>query len=210
MVIRLRVSNLDAWCKFLEPEIPEWEVEQEDFIAQLRGETEPNDAMLAGTAFHALMETANLGDEHGHAVSQGFTFAFTEEIAIELPVTRESEISRIYDTPSGPVLLTGHIDGQLADGTVIDYKLTKTFDAERYADSMQWRAYLDIIGARRFRYIAIENKLEDRHVIVRGAHTLDFWAYPEMHADVQQRVAELAEFVVRHVPEKCDAEEVAA
>lgn len=202
-MIRLRVSMLDAWVAFVEPEREEFEVETEDFVAQLKREAPPNEAMLAGTAFHALLERLSEGEqvdaegvEHG-----GFLFRFDADYDLHLPAMREHETPpMVFETPVGPASLQGRVDNR--DGwTVTDYKLTGRFDAERYGRSLQWRAYLLLTGCRRFRYLAFENKRKGSDVWIHAVHELDFWSYPEMREDVARRVCELAEFVAVHVPE---------
>ena len=206
-MIRLRVSDLDAWVRYAEPEREEWAVSTEDFIAGLLRQAEPNEAMLAGTAFHTLMEKAVEGVEYGAFEGvevDGFRFHFDGDFAVPLPAMREHETpERIFHTPYGPASLQGRVDAR--DGfTVADYKLTGRFDAERYAKSMQWRAYLLLTGCRRFRYLAFENKRKDADVFIHAVDPLEFWAYPEMEADVTGRVTELAEFVYANVPEKLE------
>ena len=209
-MIRLRASNLDAWVRFIEPERPEFEVSAEDFIAQLRGEMEPNDAMLSGTAFHSLLERLRVGAvvaNDGLEVD-GFRFFFDADYDLAIPAVREVQApERLFLTPSGPVVLTGRPDAR--DGfTVTDYKLTGRFDAERYGDSLQWRTYLLLAGCRRFRYVAFECKRKERDVFIHSVHELDFWRYEGMEADVERRVAELAEFVAAHVPEMVTEEPI--
>lgn len=201
-MIRLRVSNLDQWVNYLEPEIEAFEVSTEEFISQLKREAPANDAMLAGTAFHSLLERVKAGAEIEDGVEvDGFTFRFDTDYDLYIPPVREEETPlRVFDTPAGPASLQGRTDAR--DGwTVIDYKLTSRFNAERYGKSMQWRAYLLLTGARRFRYLAFENKRKERDVVIRDIHELDFWRYDGMEEEVERRVRELAEFVYAHVPE---------
>jgi hypothetical protein len=208
-VIRLRVSDLDQWLAYVEPEREQFELSTDELLARLTDTREPTPDMLAGSAFHALLEHANEGDEWGPMEGverDGFRFRFDIDHDLALPAEREPAIiEHTVDTPSGKVLLRGRIDGRDAGGTVVDYKLTGRFDAERYGRSLQWRAYLLMTGARRFRYLAFENRRKDTDVWIYGVHPLDFWPYPEMARDVHQRVCELAEFVVRHVPERVKA-----
>jgi predicted ester cyclase len=85
--------------------------------------------------------------------------------------------------------------------TVRDQKLTESLDVEgRYIDSMQWRAYLAMLGAKQFIYDVFVGKVvpEEQTVLVREYHKLTFYAYPEIQADVTRAVCELAEVVARH------------
>lgn len=200
-MIRLRVTDLDLWVRFLEPEREEFEVSLDDFLRQMRRESPATPDMKAGQAFHTLMERAQTGETLDGGLTgieqDGFYFHFTEDFEVELPRGREDSVERIYQTPSGAVLLRGKVDAS-DPVTVTDYKLSSTFDAERYAASLQWRAYLDMTGAKRFRYLVFEGRRDERgDVWIYGLHRLEFWSYPEMHADVERRVGELADFLRR-------------
>lgn len=204
-MIRLRVSDLDQWVCYVEPALEQFEISTEDFLAMMRREAPPTDDMRAGSALHALLEHASEGDEFGSMEGverDGFWFRFDGSFSLALPAWREPEImEHVFDTPSGPVLLRGRIDGRDVHETVIDYKLSASFDAERYAGSLQWRAYLLMTGARRFRYVEFQAKRKGDDVWVYDMHELVFWRYPDMEVDVYRRVAELAEFVRANVPE---------
>lgn len=204
-MIRLRVSDLDAWVRFVEPERPEFEVSTDDFLAYMRRESGQTEEMLAGVAFHSLLETAKIGDEIDCLFGvehDGFRFRFDGDLHLPLPAEREPEVMEsVYSTRVGPVLLRGRIDAAPMPRFLDDYKLTfSPFDAERYADSLQWRAYLDMKPGIRFRYLVFEATRRNRDVSIFGVHELTFWSYPEMHREVCDRVGQLAEFVRDHVP----------
>jgi hypothetical protein len=152
---------------------------------------------------HGRGQCAQAGDEIGSADVNGFTFYFADDISIALPPVRELSVEKKYATPHGIVLLRGRLDGD--DGhTVHDHKLTFSgLDVERYAESLQWKAYLDMTGRRRFQYNVFIGKLskDEREVTVSECHSFEFWPYPEMGDEVHQRVCELAEFVSKYVPE---------
>lgn len=201
-MIRLRVSDLDSWIRFVEPAMPEFEVSLEDFLAQMRRESIPSEDMRCGQAFHTMLEKATSGDYFDGEEVEGFTFSFGGNFEVAIPAEREAMIEKVYETKFGPVLLRGKFDGR-DSGIVTDYKLTtSTFDAERYAESLQWRAYLDMTGDRQFRYLVFQAKRRDRDVWVHDVHPLTFWAYPQMSSDVAKRVEELAEFVSLHLPDE--------
>lgn len=203
-MIRLRVSDLDQWVRYVEPAMEQFEISTEEFLRMMRREEPPTDDMLAGSALHSLLEHAKEGDEFDCLVGverDGFRFRFEGDFTLPLPIEREPEVmERVFETLSGPVLLRGRIDGREADETITDYKLSSSFDAERYAGSLQWRAYLLMTGARRFKYVVFQSKRTEHDVWVYEMHQLVFWRYPEMEADVHRRVGELAEFVAAHVP----------
>lgn len=217
-MIRLRVTDLDQWLKYTEPEQEEFEISTEDFIAYLRREDSPGEAMIIGRAFHSALENqtgelrmlAAAWAQKGNPVEldeleqDGYRFQFLADCPIDVPLFREQMVEKEYHSKHGPVLLRGKLDG-LSGIDAIDYKLTfSQFNAERYAASMQWRAYLDMTGARRFRYGVFRGKpdrIDPATIKVEEFHPFDQWTYPGIGADVQRRVSQLADFVASHVPE---------
>ena len=201
-MIRLRVSDLDAWLRYAEPEREEWEVSTEEILTYFRRESEPTPPMMAGMAFHEVMERAQEGEELDYVEADGFGFTFADDLgSVALAQEREESCERVYDTPSGPVLLRGRVDGRTGI-EVVDYKLTGgQFDAERLSRSMQWRCYLDMTGSVRFRYEVFRAKIKPPEVYVYAVESLTFWRYPEMRRDIIATLSDLAAFVRTHVPE---------
>ena len=101
--------------------------------------------------------------------------------------------------------LVGKVDA-LHGFAVRDYKLTEKFDAERYADSYQWWAYLSMFNATKFIYDVFVGRYgDDQRVTITDYHQLAFYAYPGMESDVTREVAGLAEIVAKHLPERAAA-----
>lgn len=200
-MIRLSVTDLDSYLYWKGSE----DMEFEALLTRLRGQEPPNASMLAGRAFHTLLENASEGGEFFAAEQDGIRFDFAIEQEIALPVIRELKAEHVMQTPSGPVTLVGKVDG-LQGITVNDYKLTERFDAERYADSYQWRSYLWMFGAKRFVYDIFVCRYDTDRVYVFDYHRLPLCAYPGMAEDVQREVCGLAEIVAKHVPQKIMAE----
>lgn len=194
-MIRLSVTDLDGFLYWRESE-----QDLSALVSRLRGQVEPTPQMLAGRAFHKLFETAEPGEILTHEVD-GFRFDFAIDSAIALPSIRELKGEVVFDTPAGPVTLVGKVDA-MNGTTIIDYKLTERFDAERYADSYQWRAYLTMFGGQVFHYETFVCRYDGPRVTVYDNHPIRFYAYPSMRDDVRRLVGELAEIVVKHVPEK--------
>lgn len=194
-MIRLSVTDLDSYHYWLGSDM-----ELDALLTRLRGEEPPGPNMLAGRAFHKLLETSGACDLPS-AVVDGVEFDFVLEQEIALPLIRELKAEKVFETPSGPVTLVGKVDG-LQGITVHDYKLTERFEAERYADSYQWRCYLTMFGAKQFVYDVFQCRYSDDRVTVYEYHRLPLAAYPGMETDVYREVCSLAGFVARYVPQK--------
>lgn len=203
-VIRLRASDLDQWVRFIEPEPDGYEISLAQFMASMRRQVPATPQMNAGSAFHKVLELASDGAEIDAQIVDGFEFSFPGHLTLALPAYRELPVEKLYQTPSGPVLLRGRVDGE-EDISVTDYKLTfGSLDVEKYAGSLQWMAYLDMMpGKRRFDYHVFTAYMNKKctEVEVKEHHPFTFWAFLGMHAIVYRRVCELAEFVSMHVPE---------
>lgn len=198
-MIRLSVTDLDSYLYWRESE----DMDLEALLKRLRGEEPPTPAMMAGRAFHKLFEESEPGDLRAASVDD-FDFVFALDCEIAIPEVRELKGEIALATPSGPVTLVGKVDA-LHGMTVHDFKLTERFDAERYADSYQWRSYLTMFNASTFVYDVFVGRYDDERVTVYDYHRLKFHAYPGMRADVEREVSGLAEIVARYVPQKVSA-----
>ncbi len=177
-------------------------MEFEELLKRLRGEQEETVQMRTGKAFHKMLEHApEEGEIYSHVID-GIRFTFAIDEAMVLAPIRELKAEHVLQTPSGPVTLVGKVDSM--EGLVIhDYKLTERFEAERYADSYQWRAYLTMFGARRFVYdVFVGKHNDDGSVYIHDYHRFPVEAYPAMESDVLRAVSGLAEIVAKHVPQK--------
>lgn len=195
-MIRLSVTDLDGYLYWLGNEA----AELGELITRLRGQEEPTVQMRAGRAFHKVFEESKAGEIQTIA-ADGFTFDFAIDRDIAVPDVRELKGEIVLPTHVGPVTLVGKVDA-LNGATVIDYKLTERFEAERYADSYQWRAYLLMFSGTRFDYEVFQARYGDDAIVIYDHHPLSFYAYPGMREDVLTLVSSLAEIVVKHVPEK--------
>lgn len=198
-MIRLSVTDLDSYLYWRSSE----DMDFEALLMRLRGQELPGPNMLAGRAFHKMLETADESELFASTVD-GIRFDFAIEQEIALPQIREPKAEKRFHTPSGAVTLVGKVDG-LHGTTVTDYKLTERFDVERYADSYQWRSYLTMFGATRFVYDVFVCRYDDDRVYVFDYHRFPLYAYPGMAEDVQREVCGLAEIVLKHVPTKIQA-----
>ncbi|HYE57624.1 MAG TPA: hypothetical protein VD948_03920, partial [Rhodothermales bacterium] len=155
-MIRLSVTDLESFRY--------WKASEDstvaDLVAKLTRAEPPTPQMQAGAAFARLMEHAGERSMDEEQVD-GWTFYFDVESELALPAVRELKGEMVIETPSGPVTLVGKVDG--FDGKVYDQKLTERWEAERYVDSLQWRAYLVMFGAREFVYDVFRARYEYVH-----------------------------------------------
>jgi len=195
-VIRLSVTDLETFRYWKDRD----DATLDDLLQELAHKDAPTPAMEAGRAFAKLFEHAKEGDLFSCEVDGwGFTFDLHEEIA--LPAVRELKAEVLFQTPSGPVTLVGKVDG--LDGAVHDQKLTDRYDVEgKYVDSLQWRAYLVMFGAKKFVYDIFVGRRNDarKDVTIYEYHPVPFYTYPGIQQDVQRAVDELAGIVARHMP----------
>lgn len=152
MAMRVSVTNLEAFRLFRDEE---W-MTYDRLMASLAG-TEPQDVkMAASAAFHDILRDIGPGDVD--RLSRGrFTFNLSRvEGTLILQPLRELRAYKVYNVLGEDVTVSGRVDA--SDGVMVsDHKIKfGQFDAEGYADSMQWRLYLDMIRGYSFNYNVFE------------------------------------------------------
>jgi hypothetical protein len=196
-VIRLSVTTLESFAYWKDKE----DATNEDLLREIAHVTPPTRNMKAGRAWAKLWERSTPG-EFDVAVEDGWRFVFDLDAEIYVPPIRELKIEEVFQTPSGPVTLVGKVDS-FEGITVRDQKLTERFEIEeRYTDSIQWRCYLAMLKARKFVYDVFVGKYDDTDDEVRivDYHQVPFYSYPNIRADVEAAVCELAEIVAKYQP----------
>jgi len=201
MIPTFRVSHVAAFARWREDE----ESDVGWLISQIRTD-EPTEAMLKGTAFHKALETVKDGWEGDRITSGGYTFAFTCDVTISLPETRETRRGKDY----GGIIISGQADA-IGGKVIVDHKTTQRFDAEKYLEGHQWRYYLDIFEADRFDWYAWEMaEVEPMAYEVFGFHKLSQYRYPELERDCRELALDFKRFADRFLPDYSFQPEVAA
>src|SRR5579859_7493831 len=180
--MRISVTHLDQLAYFHASDGEPWEMSLDELVRRLLNQEPPSPAMAAGTAFHSILENAKAGDELREVERDGFKFRF--------------------EVDGETVTLSGQVDA-FTGWRVDDHKLTERLDAEKYADSWQWRAYLSLYGCDEFRYNIFECYLRERENvrIVHSYHPLTFYRYPDMESDLQRAVEQFTHFVRTYAPQ---------
>lgn len=198
-MIRISASDLESLRYWKNDE----DSTLEDLLRRLRHEEPPSEQMEAGRAFAKFMEHAREAEVQSAEID-GWEFFFDLEAEMKISPIRELKAEVVYETPYGPVTLVGMVDG-LHGLMVVDQKLTGRWDPEKYMDSLQWRCYLDMFKAKRFRYDIFVGKYAGRRITITEYHPMDFWAYPGMEQDVRAALTELAGIISEHLPERVTA-----
>ena len=193
-----RVSNVEAFRRFLHDD----DIALECLLADIRGDRQPSELMLAGTAFHKVLENAPLG-EMEEAGANGFEFTILADIDLAMPEIRELRASKVYLVDGLPIAISGQVDA-IEGNRIFDHKTTGRFDPERFMASYQWRLYLEIFGASSFVWnVFVMQPLEDeeRRYCISAFYSLSQYRYPGMERDCEALVSEFARFVRTYMPE---------
>ena len=197
--LRTSASDLDAFRYYLAND----DADLADLIAQLRRETPPTPAMLAGTALHKALELSTPGT-YGQLSADGYTFTFASDAEIDLPEIREIKASRDYEIDGCCVTLVGKVDA-LHGRRIDDHKFTSRYDAERFLSSLQWRVYCDIFNADVFVWNVFEGRPasdDPKGYVINAVHTLAMHRYPGMRDDIERALKRYVDFARVHLPEK--------
>lgn len=185
-----RVSNIETFRRWKNDE----SASLEDLIARLVA-FEPNEKMLAGTAFHKALELAKPGD-YDTLYANGYTFHLPD-VELALPDIRELRAFGNY----GPLRVGGQVDA-LHGKTVTDHKTTARFEPESYLEGYQWRFYLDLFGADVFVWNVFEiTEVKPMVYQVAEPNTLQQHRYPGMHDDCMRLALEFYEVTKDWLPD---------
>jgi hypothetical protein len=195
--LRISVTDIDRLRWFRQDE----DAELSTFLADMRRETPPTEAMMAGTALHKALETAALGDHKGFR-QDGYTFSFETDAELDLPAIREIKATGEFVVDGCVVTLVGKVDA-VHGGRVDDHKLTGRYDPERFLGSHQWRCYLLLLGADLFRWNVFEaTESSPKNYLVKHIHQLTMHRYPGMRDDVIRELGWFVQFARAYLPER--------
>jgi hypothetical protein len=197
--LRVSATDIDALRYYLSDE----DGDLDAFLAQMRRQTPPTAAMLAGTAFHKALENCGEGSA-AQLQAEGHVFNIELEDELDLPALRETKATREYRIGNVLVTLVGKVDG-IYGRRIDDHKLTSSYDPERFLGSYQWRIYLEVFEADMFRWNIFEgSEIANQEGLwkVRSLHKLKMHRYPGMAADVERALAAFVEFADIHLPER--------
>src|SRR3569833_939624 len=186
--IRVSATEIDTLRRFYDED----DADLADLIRQLRHLMPSNEAKEDGTALHKALEHADAGDHKGFE-ADGFIFSFMTDAEIDLPSIREMKATRDYMFDDVRVTLVGKVDA-IHGRRIDDHKFSARFDPDRYFDSYQWRAYLELFDADVFVWNIFEAiESAPKNYLIRNVHKLTERRYPGLADDLER---ELRAFVV--------------
>ncbi|MGT3281723.1 hypothetical protein [Yersinia enterocolitica] len=198
-MIRISATNLEAFRRWKAN--PDAEIDE--IINYLLRITPQTEAMIAGSAFHKVLENASEGVLTTVQLDD-FTFDFTQmKGELALPEQREHKLTLESEVGGEKVTFVGVVDA-IDNMTIYDHKLTASIDPENYTDSLQWRCYLDWFGMNRFTYNLFQKYQPVQQpgtYIIKQFMPITFYAYPQLHKDVTDAATEFVQFVKEFVPE---------
>ena len=214
---RISITTLETYRKMLAGD--EWTT-QDAFIQSLITPFEGNEYTRIGSAFHAIVEQGEeivetLQDPGKFRVTvEGWPVVFNEEqVAMalkyrsKLPYAFHEEwIGREFDTPAMTIWVHGRVD--VLHGTFVRDIKTKYSPVkyDDYANSAQWKFYLDLTGLDTFYFDLFEfpGYRKERHgydvssLGIRPYGAIECIRYDGMEAENKQLVCDFTDFITRH------------
>jgi len=192
--MKISVSTLDSFQYYLDND-----KSQDDFIQELitRRESRP---MNIGIAFENILQQPENYFLYTHYEYKGIRFE-TEQINACLDyinsfkATWQVKMTKEYDTDYGLVTLSGKTD--ILHGLIIeDIKTTANYSYDKYANSWQWRCYLDMFDIDNFVYYIAEIKDGDEMVFIKDTHIIKLSGYDNMNNDIRTILNKFVQFIL--------------
>ena len=215
---RISITTLESYRKMLSDK-DEWTT-QESFIRDLKTPFQGNEYTRIGSAFHAIVEQGESIIEElpemgkFRVTVEGWPVTFNEEqVAMalkyrsKLPYALHEEwIGREFETPSMNIWVHGRVDvlhGLFVRDIKTKYSAVKYDD---YAESAQWKFYLDLTGLDTFYFDLFEfpGYKIDKHgydvssLGIRPYGAIECIRYDGMAQDNKQLVCDFTDFIVKH------------
>lgn len=214
---RIAITTLETYRKFLAGD--EW-TDQDAMIAAITTPFQGNAYTRIGSAFHAIVEQGESVIEELPEMGKfrvtvdGWPVIFNDEqigmalkYRAKLPYAFHEEwIGREYDTPSMPIWVHGRVD-VLHGIFVRDIKTKYSKVAyDDYANSSQWKFYLDFTGLDTFYFDLFEfpGYKIDKHgydvssLGIKPYGAIECIRYNGMEEENRQLVCDFTDFIVKH------------
>lgn len=205
--VMITVSDLDMWHQYSVPHPDRPEIEADDLLGTLRRETGYRNHLrhserVAGEALRRGLSQirADAQREYIEATAYGerFLFRFPEDMEFlhpgEAAPVQFSSFLRQHNT-----VLEGGVDA-LGQVTAIAWRFQyRPIDLAYYSAGIEWKAYLHVMGAERFRYLVFRGEPDGTRrgmtmVTITDVQSLLLWRYDGMGYEVESAIGSLAQF----------------
>lgn len=197
--VRISSTELDGYQYYLDSD----DMTTEEMIRRVRKQDPPTHKQKTGRAWHKVLE--NPENEILERVScEGYRFKVSANAEITLPQLREFKAVESVATINGiRVDLVGVADG-INGNEVIDHKLTFRPDMGKFVDAWQWKCYLILFKAAKFRYIVYSAKYinEPEEIEIYSVSEMSLYRYDEMYNDIKIMLERYIEFLANNCPER--------
>jgi len=194
--MRVSVTLLDSFLYWKYGEFFTEDAERKSYnelVSRIKGERTPQtEAMVRSIAFHKICEKPALYVDGAVFECDGWVFDWksTQEFIEKLPEDRVTEVKMVEEVRGHT--LVGKAD-YLRGVCAGDYKLSKKVTPDKYADSIQWKAYCLLSGVKKFTYHVAQPR-ENRKTGVVSLHDAKEFTYYPTHATDHQVLSTIDEF----------------
>ena len=195
--MRISATTLESFRLFMQPE-QDWMTEDE-LIATIRGEFVPNHKVKLGLAFGAVLETPDR--YRGRAGYQCGDFFFAAEVME--PALAEIDRRGIFEVKAskcyGDCTVVCKADHMLGSH-LSEFKTTlSSFNADKYAESCQWRFMADILQPSKitYRVFCLSEDHQTGEIGLNSIETMNLYPYPALHQDCRDLVEAFRAYVIR-------------
>jgi hypothetical protein len=199
--VRVSATQLESYRLFM---AGDW-MPEDDLLATIRGEFKPNHKVNLGSAFGRVLEDPDRYLVPGgfRCIVSGFDYEETFEFGRDVIEPCLAVIDRRGVFEAKAVKSYGDVDvatraDHLLGSDLSEFKTTlSSFDADKYADSYQWRFMVDAFGARKVTYhVFCLYECEANGVIeLRDIASMNLYPYPALHQDCAAMVQDFTEYV---------------
>src|ERR1043165_6305385 len=196
--MRVSATLLESFRLYL---TEEWKTEA-SLIESIQGVFVPSPQMELGTAWHAVLETPDRFKVDGGYWLQHHGVDYRCDDATMAPLLALIDRRGVFE-----VKATTEVDGHtlvaqadlLAGATIHEFKTTlSTFDAEKYADSYQWRVMSLVFQPAQITYhVASLDDHGNSVVELKSLDSVNLYPYPGLEQDVRDLLRDFVGYVER-------------
>lgn len=196
MVYKTSPSKLNRYAAYIEGKI-----ELDDLIRDIKGETTETPYMIAGRAFHSILEEPEKYVDADLYICDGYKFdkpEVDEKVLSLLPKDIVPEVwgEKKYRFPTGEIVLRGRCDG--LNGRVYEHKTNWTrYSFLQYNLSWQWPCYIELFRVSEVVYTVVSLATDNNSGLthISQVNTFSLHRYPGLSLRVERLIEGYLELI---------------